>query len=111
MPAVRLDMSQEELRDIVRYERTVEFAMEGLRLFDIRRWKIAEHVLPGKLLGKRTKDHWYDPVVPSFNEYGKPVYPDESIFNSLGSLTFDPKNGYLWPIPQSEIDKNPLLAE
>ena len=67
MPAARLDMSQGELRDIVRYERTVEFAMEGLRLFDIRRWKTAEYVLPGKLLGKRVKDHWYDPIVPSFN--------------------------------------------
>lgn len=111
MPAATMSMSADELRELVRYERTVEFAMEGLRLFDIRRWKIAEHVLPGKLLGKRVKAHWYEPVIPSFNEWGKPVYPDESIFNSLGDLSFDPSTGYLWPIPQSEIDQNPLLAE
>ena len=111
MPAASVSMSAAELRDLVRYERTVEFAMEGLRLFDIRRWKIAEHVLPGKLLGRRVKAHWYDPVIPSFNEFGKPVYQDESIFNSLGDLSFDPSTGYLWPIPQSEIDQNPMLAE
>ncbi|MGM9765154.1 MAG: RagB/SusD family nutrient uptake outer membrane protein [Candidatus Cryptobacteroides sp.] len=111
MPAATLSMGSEALRELVRYERTVEFAMEGLRLFDIRRWRIAEYVLPGKLLGKRVKAHWYDPVIPSFNEWGKPVYTDESIFNSLGDLSFDPATGYLWPIPQSEIDQNPLLAE
>lgn len=111
MPAASLTMTQAELRDMVRYERAIEFAMEGLRLFDIRRWRTAEHVLPGKLLGKRAGGHWGDLVVPSFNEYGKPVYPDESIFNSLGTLTFNPETGYLWPIPQTEIDKNPLLGE
>ena len=30
----------------VRLERRVELAFEGLRLFDIRRWKIAETVMP-----------------------------------------------------------------
>lgn len=109
MPAVNTAMSQEELRAVVRYERTVEFAMEGLHLFDIRRWKTAEYLLTGKLLGKRVKDHWYDSVVPSFNEYGKPVYPDESIFNSLGNLSFNPTSDYLWPIPQTELELNPNL--
>ena len=31
---------------VVRNERRVELAFEGLRLFDIRRWKIAETVMP-----------------------------------------------------------------
>ena len=111
MPAVSASDGKEALRNTVRYERSVEFCMEGLRVFDIRRWKIAEYVLPGKLLGRRTKADWYKPVVPSFNAYGKPVYPDEDIFNSLGNITFDPATGYSWPIPQDEVDRNPLLAE
>lgn len=111
MPAAELSMSQDALRKQVRYERTVEFAMEGLRLFDIRRWKTAEYILPGKLLGKRETGRWNDIATPTFNAYGKPVYADESIFRSLGNLTFDRNSGYLWPIPQTEIDKNPLLGE
>src|SRR5690606_23573534 len=43
---------QAELREIVRRERKVELADEGFRLFDIRRWKIAEHVMPGTLVGR-----------------------------------------------------------
>lgn len=64
-------MSRDELRELVRYERTIELAMEGFRLLDIRRWKIVEHVLPGYMLGKRTKADWYTPVVPAFSDYGK----------------------------------------
>jgi hypothetical protein len=34
--------NQDNLRKIIQHERGVEFALEGLRLFDVRRWKIAE---------------------------------------------------------------------
>ena len=85
--------------------------MEGLRLFDIRRWKTAEHLITGKLLGKRVKASWYTPVVPSIDEYGKVTYPDESIFNNIASLSFNPATDYLWPIPQTEIELNPNLLK
>src|SRR5690606_16110608 len=78
MPGATLTMDQEELRDLIRYERTIELANEGFRLFDIRRWEIAEHVMPGNVLGRRVKDHWNDAIIPSFNAYGKPSYSDES---------------------------------
>ncbi len=110
MPPASLSMSQTELRDLLRYERTIELTMEGFRLFDMRRWRIAEHVMPGYMLGRRTKAAWYTPVIPSFNAYGKPVYPDESIFEKLGFNMFDPNKNYLWPIPQAEIDLNPGLG-
>jgi hypothetical protein len=38
---------QASLRTTIRNERRTELAMEGLRIFDIRRWKIAETVLSG----------------------------------------------------------------
>lgn len=109
MPPTTLTMNQNELRELVRYERTIELAMEGFRLFDIRRWRIAEHVLPGFMLGKRTKSAWYTPVTPSFNAYGKPVYSNEDIFQKLGFNNFNPEKDYLWPIPQTEVDLNPGL--
>src|SRR5690606_21548995 len=40
-------LSQGDFRTIIRNERRVELAMEGLRIFDIRRWKISEDVLNG----------------------------------------------------------------
>lgn len=107
MPPVTLNMSQDELRQTVRYERTVEFADEGFRLFDIRRWKYAEHVMPGNVYGRRTKEHWYDPIVPQIDQYGHPVYSNgDDIFKIISVNSFDPAKNYLWPIPQKEIDVN-----
>ena len=42
---------QAALRDIVRNERRVELAMEGLRWYDITRWGIAMQVMNGPVLG------------------------------------------------------------
>lgn len=47
MPDVTLT-SQDQARELVRNERAVELGTEGLRLADIRRWKIAEDVMPGQ---------------------------------------------------------------
>lgn len=43
--------SQTKLRELVRRERRVELAFEGHRLFDIRRWRIAEQVMNGPVYG------------------------------------------------------------
>lgn len=111
MPPVTI-MPVDKMREIVRYERTVELAMEGLRLFDIRRWKYAEHVLPGNVLGRKTRQFYQHPVVPTIDEYGKSHYPDETdLFNVIGVNTFDPGKNYYWPIPQKEIDLNKNLTQ
>jgi hypothetical protein len=52
MPAITIGKTQVELRSIIRRERKCELAVEGLRLFDIRRWKIAEQVMKGPFLGR-----------------------------------------------------------
>mgnify|MGYP001093241243 CR=1 FL=1 len=112
MPLVTLGMSQEELRGIVRYERTIELADEGFRLFDIRRWKYAEHVMPGNVYGRRTKAHWYDSVVPQIDQYGHSNYPNANeLFKVISVNTFDASKNYLWPIPQKEIDVNKNLKQ
>jgi hypothetical protein len=112
MPPAEQGMSQPELRKLVRYERTIELALEGFRLFDIRRWKYAEHVMPGNMLGRRKKAEWFSPVVPDIDEYGHPVYPDETkTFQVISVNQFNPGRDYLWPIPQSEINLNPNLTQ
>src|SRR5690606_12271188 len=52
IPEIAIGKSQDELRRIIRNERKVEFPFEGIRFFDIRRWKIAEDVLTGPLYGR-----------------------------------------------------------
>ncbi|HYG37352.1 MAG TPA: RagB/SusD family nutrient uptake outer membrane protein [Cytophagales bacterium] len=82
------------LRNIVRNERRVEFALEGLRIFDIRRWKTAEVVLNGWAHGIKVGD-------PSV----------DNGFKRVDFRTFDPAKHYLWPIPQRERDLNQNLSQ
>ncbi|ETN95298.1 RagB/SusD family nutrient uptake outer membrane protein [Zhouia amylolytica] len=87
MPPVMGGLSQSELRTIVRRERRVELAFEGQRLLDIRRWKIAEDVMPGVPEGLTYLDA-----------------NDNEVTLNWGERIFDPNKHYLWPIPQNEID-------
>jgi hypothetical protein len=81
----------------VRYERRVELAFEGLRLFDIRRWKVAAAIMP--IVAVTGAD--YIDVNGAKQTFTQPA---------SGRKFFDPKN-YLWAIPQAERDLNPNLAQ
>ncbi|MBB5394700.1 RagB/SusD family nutrient uptake outer membrane protein [Mucilaginibacter sp. AK015] len=83
-----------ELREIVRNERRSEFAMEGLRIFDIRRWKIADDVLNGWAHGAK---------------FGPAGVDGGYIRANL--RTFDASKNYLWPIPRDERAINPNLTQ
>lgn len=82
------------LRSTIRNERRVEFAMEGLRIFDIRRWKIAENVLNGWAHGAK---------------FGAAGVDNGYIRANL--RTFDPGKNYLWPIPRDERAVDPNLTQ
>ena len=86
--------TQASLRDIIRRERRSELALEGLRVFDIRRWRIAETVLNGFAHGARFGDPSVD------NGYAR-----------VDRRTFDKDKQYLWPIPQLERDLNQNLTQ
>ncbi|WP_421826823.1 RagB/SusD family nutrient uptake outer membrane protein [Larkinella sp.] len=88
--------TQAALREIVRRERAVELAFEGQRLFDIRRWKIAETVMVGPVYGITYPDNT-----------GKLV----TIQAVSSNRVFDKNRHYLWPIPQKERDLNPNLKQ
>lgn len=87
-------LGQAGLREVIRNERRTEFAMEGLRIFDIRRWKIAEDVLDGYAHGAK---------------FGSPSIDNGYLRVNL--RTFDPEKHYLWPIPRDERLINPNLSQ
>lgn len=51
MPSVPTSWTQEQLREKIRNERRVELCFEGHRMFDVRRWMIAEETLGAPLMG------------------------------------------------------------
>jgi hypothetical protein len=83
-----------DLTQVIRRERRAEFAMEGLRIDDIRRWKIAEVVLNGYAHGAR---------------FGDPTVDNGYI--RAQRRQFDPAKNYLWPIPASELNLNKALTQ
>ncbi|UMB52401.1 RagB/SusD family nutrient uptake outer membrane protein [Lutibacter sp. A64] len=92
------------LRKLIRNERRVEFAMEGLRRDDIIRWGIASEVLNGDLLGAN-RGTVLDTKQPN-GDYNVLMNLDPNIIENRSFQV--PKNNLL-PIPQSAIDKNPNL--
>ncbi len=113
-PAIQSD--QNELRELIRRERTVELAVEGFRWFDIRRWGIADLVMPGKVLGiAKSPDNM--PPVPNFKLSA--VHDLNSIPDYTGQIdlryTRETRFWYpklvLLPVPQSERDINPKLTQ
>jgi hypothetical protein len=85
MPDIATTYNQTELREIIRHERRIEFAGEGMYYNDVRRWKIAENVL------------------------NAPIYTyNKSI---IETRKFDPSRDYFWPIPLTQIDLNPALEQ
>lgn len=112
MPAVPRDSSREYLRSVVRRERKVELALEGRRLIDIRRWRIAEEVMSGPRYGNSKTTLLVCP--PSIDENTTPDYsniPNKDILRIIETMTFDPNRDYLWPIHPVELQTNPKLVQ
>lgn len=74
MPPLPPGLSQEEIRQRIRHERRIELAFEGLRYYDLKRWRIAETVL-------------------------------NAVTDGILTYNFEERY-YLWPLPQTEIDKS-----
>jgi starch-binding outer membrane protein, SusD/RagB family len=104
--------NQSELRKIVRRERKVEFAGEGLRIFDIRRWRIAEQVMNGPLVG-RPHGSYASVSAPAINDAtGHPYYGNQlNLYRNVETRNFNPARHYLWPIPQPELNVNKAMEQ
>lgn len=124
MPDVSADRigNQWKMRQLVRRERKVELAMEGLHFADMRRWKIGDLENAAPSYGTPNSEYKFEGMEPQ----DVPNYKisDRNDLNDIGSydsykhklLVRDPErrwqeNFYLWPLPQSELNKNPNLKQ
>lgn len=83
MPVIVRNQSQASLRDIIRNERRIELAGEGLRYTDIRRWNIAASVIKTEFDVSNSK---------------------------VQDRTWEARHMRL-PYPQTAVDNNPLLKD
>jgi hypothetical protein len=105
--------SQTELRREVRYERKVELANEGFRLFDIRRWGIAEEVMNGPFIGRPKEGYVTIPSPPEIDDQtGRPRYgANQDLYRTVETRSFNPDRDVLWAIPQDEIEVNGQISQ
>lgn len=98
LPPVAAGLGQSEMRAKIWHERRVELALESLRYFDTRRWKIAEQTDGGPFYGMN---------VDAGTKLTDLVFYQRTIFERR---VFQ-KHYYLFPIPQSELDRDPKLVQ
>ncbi|MBK7100108.1 MAG: RagB/SusD family nutrient uptake outer membrane protein [Sphingobacteriales bacterium] len=112
IPIISAGKTKQQLRSIVRKERKIELAGEGLRYFDIIRWKIAEKLLEGPCYGRIPRG--YLSSAPSIDENGTPDYSlvsNNSQMRIIQTRTFVAGANYLWPIPDIEMQTNKNLKQ
>ncbi|MFZ4263214.1 RagB/SusD family nutrient uptake outer membrane protein [Sphingobacterium sp. HJSM2_6] len=82
--------TKEQLSNIIRNERRSELALEGLRYYDIIRWKAGKTYLDGPVYGAKFSNGNRDYI-------------------RLDNRRFDENRDYLWSVPQSQLDLNKNL--
>ena len=90
--ATALNYPGSNLQKIIRRERRCELAIEGLRLFDIRRWKTIETVMNGY-------------------PHGAKFAADNTQYIQLDMRKFNKDRDYLFAVPQSQRDINKNLTQ
>ena len=85
--------NQPGMREIIRQEKTVEFAFEGHRFWDLRRWKTAHLELNDKILGWNVLG---DNARTFYNNYEGPVVV-------WSKVKFISPRDYLFPIKAEEV--------
>lgn len=91
-----LALTPEKLIEVIRHERRVEFALEGLRIFDVIRWEIGADVYKDLIGYRPTK------LSPNYSNLEYETY-------TVLSRTFNPSVSYQWPIPKVELDANKAI--
>ena len=88
-------LSKEGMRDIIQRERMNELAFEGIRFWDLRRWKLAKEYMNRPIRG--------------LNILGETA-AELSQVKTVYELEFEDKD-YLWPIRQSVLLRNANLVQ
>ncbi|WP_298477012.1 RagB/SusD family nutrient uptake outer membrane protein [uncultured Maribacter sp.] len=101
-PDLPVGLSKAEMFDKIMHERKIELALEGQRFWDLKRWKMGVEVLNGNMFtGMKVLS-----VDPVSGEMELERYPIDFRPTTVYFDRFD-----LFPIPQSEIEKNPNLTQ
>ncbi|MDU1890376.1 MAG: RagB/SusD family nutrient uptake outer membrane protein [Dysgonomonas sp.] len=87
------NMTQDEMREVIRNERRIELAVEGHRFWDVRRWMIAEE----------TENRTFTGMEVKLNEDGTKSY---TRFNVRQHVFRSDRAMYLWPLPYNEVIKS-----
>ena len=90
-----------KLLEIVRHERRIELACEGIRYWDLLRWRIADKVLKGQ---------FYGAPYPGAKKLAKAPDGHTDPYSRwyVNTKNFREQD-YQWPIPQAEVNINPNL--
>lgn len=94
-----------DMRDEIRRERRIELAVEGLRYWDIIRWKIAEDVLPGDVLGSYFFEGGFGTGEPNLTD------DNHILVQRSSTRAFNAGRDYLWPFPVEELALNENLEQ
>ncbi|RQO72380.1 RagB/SusD family nutrient uptake outer membrane protein [Pedobacter sp. KBW06] len=100
MPRVT-ELNPVALRTILRRERRNELALEGIRYWDLLRWKTIGQVLNGDFYGAAF------PGAKNLRKKGTVTDPYSRWY--VTSKAFRIGTDELWPVPQSEVSINPNL--
>jgi hypothetical protein len=94
--------NKDRMRQLIREERKIEFAFEGHRYYDLRRWGIAQEYIAAPMYGynvdmeQSDRQRFYTPILLDKEE----VY----------RRTFNQKM-YFYPIPKNTIERNRKLVQ
>ena len=92
--------TQDDLRQRIRNEWRVEFALEGgKRQWDIRRWGIAMDVMNKPRYGLKYEINGDECILYQGSQ------------QAVGEATAYKEHNYVYPVPQKEIDLNPNLTQ
>jgi hypothetical protein len=101
LPDLTGAFTQDEMRKLIQQERTIEMAYEGCRFFDVRRWKIAN-----------TPEGRQGGDFHGMNVFAGDNLKDPAFYEKTRASTRNWDNKYyIFPVPQSELNKNFAMVQ
>ena len=101
MYGLEKNMTQKQMRQAIQEERRLEFAFEGHRFFDVRRWMIADKDGEGRQNGYAHGMNVRG-TINDTEEFNRVVETEKIVFN---------RKMYLQPIPDHEMRKTQNLVQ
>lgn len=113
--------NQDKMRQIVRRERKVELAMEGVLVTDFRRWGIGDILNAEPTYGQPIAEIGYEGLtkadMPTFTTTPRHDLNDVPVFEAVKDK-YTMRDAHRcwaerfqwWPIPRADLDRNPNLS-